>query len=145
MTGVQTCALPILYRTSDTQVISDDRGLVWVPAYSAVAGSLPVRDILDFTMKERLGEAARKVGFLRCRINVTTAGAVGLAVGDVGGLQIWVDSKPVDVRDRQELNLPVGEHVITVSVNLLTRKTPIRLELYDLAGSAAQAQFQSGK
>ena len=134
-----------MYRTSDTQVISDDRGLVWVPAYSAVAGSLPVRDILDFTMKERLGEAARKVGFLRCRVNVTTAGAVGLAVGDVGGLQIWVDSKPVDVRDRQELNLPVGEHVITVSVNLLTRKTPIRLELYDVAGSAAQAQFQSGK
>ena len=134
-----------LYRTSDTQVISDDRGLVWVPAYSAVAGSLPVRDVLDFTMKERLGEAARKVGFLRCRVNVTTAGAIGLAVGDTGGLQVWVDNKPVDVRDRQELTLPVGEHAITVSVNLLTRKTPVRLELYDVAGSAAQAQFQSGK
>ena len=134
-----------LYRTSDTQVISDDRGLVWVPAYSAVAGSLPVRDVLDFTLKERLGEAARKVGFLRCRMNVTTAGAIGLAVGDTGGLQVWVDSKPVDVRDRQELTLPVGEHVITVSVNLLTRKSPVRLELYDVAGSPAQAQFQSGK
>lgn len=134
-----------MYRTSDTQVISDDRGLVWMPVYSSVAGSIPLRDVLDFTMKERLGEAARKVGFLRCRLNVTTAGSVGLAVGDTTGLQVWVDSKPIDVRERQELTLPVGEHVVTLSVNLLTRKEPVRLELYDAAGSAAQVQFLSGK
>lgn len=134
-----------LYRTSDTQVISDDRGLVWVPAYSSVAGAMPVRDILDFTLKERLGEAARKVGFLRCRMNVTTAGSVGLAVTDLTGLQLWIDGKPVDLRDRLELPLTVGEHIVTLSVNLLTRKNPVRLELLDVAGSAAQVQFASGK
>lgn len=134
-----------MYRTSDTQVISNDNGLSWIPVYSSVAGSMPVQDILDFTMKERLGEAARKVGFLRCRLNVTTAGAVGLAVSDTAGLQIWLDSKPLDVRDRQELALSAGEHVVTLSVNLLTRKAPVRLELYDVDGSKAQAQFVSGK
>ena len=134
-----------MYRTSDTQVISDDKGLAWVPVYSSVAGSMPLRDVLDFTMKERLGEAARKVGFLRCRVNVTTAGPVGLAVGDAAGLQLWLDGKPVDVRDRQEVPLSVGEHLVTVSVNLLTRKSPVRLELYDVPGSPAQVQFVSGK
>ena len=134
-----------LYRTSDTQVISDDRGLAWVPAYSSVAGAMPVRDVLDFTLKERLGEAARKVGFLRCRMNVTTAGPVGLAVTDLTGLQLWVDGKPVDLRDRLELPLTVGEHVVTLSVNLLTRKNPVRLELLDVPGSGAQVQFVSGK
>jgi putative heme-binding domain-containing protein len=134
-----------MYRTSDTQVISDDAGLVWVPVYSSVSGSVPVRDVLDFTMKERLGEAARKVGFLRCRINVTTAGPVGLAVGDTTGLQLWLDGKPIDARDKQELPLSAGEHRVTVSVNLLTRKSPVRLELYDVAGSNVQVQFVSGK
>ena len=134
-----------MYRTSDTQVISDDRGLVWLPVYSSVGGSIPLSDVLDFTLKERLGEAARKVGFVRCRINVTTQGLVGLAIGDVAGLQLWIDGKPADVRDRQELSLSVGEHLVTVSVNLSTRKSPVRLELFDVAGSNAQVQFVSGK
>lgn len=134
-----------MYRTSDTQVLSNDQGLVWVPVYSAVGGSIPTADVLDFTMKERLGEAARKVGFLRCRINVTTAGPVGLTINDVAGLQLWLDGKPLELRDRQELPLTVGEHQIAVSVNLLTRRAPIRFELYDVAGSPAQAQFVSGK
>lgn len=134
-----------MYRTSDTQVIGDDRGLSWVPAYSGVAGAIPLQDVLDFTMKERLGEAARKVGFLRCRINVTTAGAVGLVIGEAQGLQVWIDGKPVDVSEKLDVPLPIGEHIVTLSVNLLTRKTPVRLELYDVAGSPAQAQFVSGK
>lgn len=134
-----------MYRTSDTQVISSDNGLVWQPVYSSVSGSVPLADVLDFTMKERLGEAARKVGFLRCRLNVSTAGVVGLAAGDVSGLQFWLDGKPIDPHERQNLPLSTGEHVITVSINLLTRKTPVRLELFDVAGSAAQVQFLGGK
>lgn len=134
-----------MYRTSDTQVISSDNGLKWEPVYSSVAGSVPLRDVLDFTMKERLGEAARKVGFLRCRINVTTAGPVGLAAGDIDGLNFWIDGVPIDARDRQEPRLTVGEHVVTVSVNLLKRKSPVRLELFDAPGSTAQAQFIGGK
>lgn len=133
-----------MYRTSDTQVIAD-RKLQWVPAYSAVGGSIPLADVRDFKMQERLGEAARVVGFLRCRLNATTAGAVGLTLNDTTGLQLWLDGKPLEVRDRQDLPLSQGEHEITMSVNLLTRKNPVRLELVDAPGSAAQVQFISGK
>jgi hypothetical protein len=58
---------------------------------------------------------------------------------------LWIDGKPVDVREKLDLPLPIGEHIVTFSVNLLTRKAPVRLELYDVAGSPAQAQFVSGK
>jgi len=134
-----------LYRTSDTQVISDDRGLQWVPVYSTVAGGLPVSDVLDFTMKERLGEAARKVGFVRCQLTVTTGGPVGFSLPETAGLQMWVDGKPVTVATRLELPLDAGEHRITFSVNLLSPRPPLRLELFDVPGSAAQAQFVGGR
>ena len=117
----------------------------WLPVYSSVAGSLPVRDILDFTFNKRLGENARKVGFVRCRINVTSAGLVGLAINDVKGLQMWVDGRPVDARDRQELQMSVGEHRVTFSVDLPVQREPLRVELFDPAGSKSQAQFVAGK
>jgi putative heme-binding domain-containing protein len=134
-----------LTRTSDTQTIADDTDVNWLPVYSSVAGSLSVRDILDFTFNKRLGENARKVGFVRCQLNVTSAGLVNLAINDVQGLQMWVDGKPMDARDGQELPLAVGEHRVTFSVDLVARREPLRVELFDTAGSKAQAQFVTGK
>jgi putative heme-binding domain-containing protein len=134
-----------LYRTSETQVVSNDNGVNWVPAYSAVSGAMPVSDLLDFTMKERLGEAARKVGFVRCTLNVTTAGQVGLSVNETKGLQIWVDGNPIDASTKLTLPFEVGTHRITFAVNLLTRSAPLRVELIDVSGSTAQAQFAGGK
>ena len=134
-----------MYRTSDTQVISDNNGLNWLPAYSTVSGTMPLTDILDFTMKERLGEAARKVSFVRCAINVSTTGPVGLTLNDAKGLQIWVDGKPLDAAVKLTIPMDVGAHRITFAVNLLTRTEPLRVELVDVAGSAAQAQFIGGK
>ncbi len=134
-----------LTRTSDTQTIADDQDVNWLPVYSSVAGHLPVRDILDFTFNKRLGENARQVGFVRCRLNVTSAGSVGLAINDVKGLQMWVDGRPMDVRDRQELPVSAGEHRVTFSVDLRTQREPLRVELFDAAGSKAQAQFVAGK
>ena len=134
-----------MYRTSDTQVISDNNGLNWLPAYSTVSGTMPLTDILDFTMKERLGEAARKVSFVRCAINVSTTGPVGLTLNDAKGLQIWVDGKPLDAAVKLTIPMDVGAHRITFAVNLLTCTEPLRVELVDVAGSAAQAQFIGGK
>ncbi|MBC8113212.1 MAG: sorbosone dehydrogenase, partial [Candidatus Saccharimonas sp.] len=134
-----------LTRTSDTQTIADDKDVNWLPVYSSVAGSLPLQDILDFTFNKRLGENSRKVGFVRCRLNVTSAGSVGLAINDVKGMQMWVDGQPVDARNRQELPMAVGEHRVTFSVDLHAQREPLRVELFDTAGSKAQAQFVTGK
>ena len=134
-----------LTRTSDTQVIAEDSGLTWVPVYSTVSGSLPPSDILDFTLRGRVAIADRKFGFVRCMINVTTAGLVGLNLNDAGGLEIWVDGKPLDPATRLTIPLDVGIHRITFGVNLLTRAAPLRVELNDIEGSNAQAQFVGTK
>jgi len=128
-------------RTSDSQLIADDKDLTWIPAYSAVAGSMPLSDILDFTMKENAARGARKMGFVRCTVAVTTPGQIGLKLNEVTGLHVWVDGKPVDTATELTMPLDVGSHKVTFGVNLLTREQPLRVELIDVSGSKAQAQF----
>lgn len=132
-------------RTSDAQVVADDNGLSWVPVYSTVSGSMPMGDLLDFMIPENAARSARKVGFVRATFNVTTPGQVGLAINDVTGLHLWIDGKPIDAATNLTLPLAVGIHRITFGVNLLTRNQPLRLELTDVVGSTAQAQFVGGK
>lgn len=134
-----------LTRTSDTQVIAEDTGLIWVPVYSTVSGALPPKDVLDFTLTGRAAIADRKFGFVRCTLNVTTAGAVGLKLNETNGLEIWIDGKPLDPATTLTVPFDIGTHQITFGVNLLTRTAPIRLELIDVEGSKAQAQFAGGK
>ena len=134
-----------LSRTSDTQVVGDDTGLNWVPVYSSVSGSLPLVDVMDFTMRGRVAIVDRKFGFARCTVNVTTAGEVGLLLNDASGLEVWIDGKPIDPAIQLSLPLDVGVHRITFGVNLLSRTKPLRVELIDVNGSKAQAQFVGGK
>ena len=70
---------------------------------------------------------------------------MGLAINDVKGLQMWVDGTPMDARNRQELQVAVGEHRVTFSVDLHAQREPLRVELSDATGSKAQAQFVTGK
>ena len=134
-----------LLRTSDTQTIAADKDLTWVPAYSTVSGGLPPSDVRDFTIRGSIALADRKFGFVRCTINVTTAGEVGVLLNDASGLDIWVDGKPHEPATKLTIPLEVGIHRITFGVNLLTRTLPLRAELTDIAGSSAQAQFVGGK
>lgn len=134
-----------LIRTSDSQVIAEDAGLTWVPVYSTVGGGLPASDVLDFTLKGRVAIADRKFGFVRCTINVTTPGQVGLKLNDASGLDLWVDGQPVDPATTLAIPFEVGVHRVTFGVNLLTRTVPLRVELSDMEGSKAQAQFAGGK
>ena len=134
-----------LTRTSDTQTIADDTDVNWLPIYSSVAGSLPVRDILDFTFNKRLGENARKVGFVRATLNVTTAGKVIVKLNDAKDVLLWIDGKPVDPAEAIPQDFGVGTHKITLGVDLNKRTAPLRMELTDVPGSTSQAQWVNGK
>ncbi len=134
-----------LLRTSDTQTIAADRDLTWVPVFSTVSGALPVQDVRDFTIRGSIALADRKFGFVRCTVNVTTPGEVGVLLNDASGLDIWIDGKPLDPATKLSIPFDVGIHRITFGVNLLTRTNPLRAELVDIDGSKAQAQFVGGK
>lgn len=134
-----------LHRTSDTQLISDDTGLVWNAAYSTVSGGLPIGEQPAFDMKQRLAEGARSISFVRCRLQTSAAGKVQLALNGIEGLQIWLNGQPVTPESALVVDLPGGESVLTVCVERGLRSAPLRVELQDVAGSAAQAQFVTGK
>ncbi len=134
-----------LTRTSETQTVADDTGVNWLPVYSTVQGSLPVQDILDFTFQRKLEGTTRKIGYVRATIHVTTAGPVGVTLNKPDGLFVWIDGKQIDPAHKLTLPLGVGPHKLTFAVDLLSRQEPLRAELADIPGSAAQAQFAGGK
>ncbi len=135
----------LMYRVSEKQILPNDNELSWAPVFSAVAGSLPLHDILDFSTKASPGEPARKIGFVRCQVNVTTPGNVGFRLNDANEVDIWIDGKPIEPTANMTVPLDVGIHRITFSVNLLTRSVPLGFQLIDIEGSKAQAQFLGGK
>ncbi len=134
-----------LTRNSETQTVADDTGVNWLPVYSSVQGSLPVQDILDFTFQRKLEGTTRKIGYVRTTVNVTTAGPVGVTLNKPDGLFVWIDGKQIDPATKLTLPLEVGSHKLSFAVDLHSRTEPLRVELTDVSGSVAQAQFVGGK
>jgi putative heme-binding domain-containing protein len=113
------------------KTLRDDTRLPWTPAYSTVAGNLP------------LGE---DVVFARCTLEVTTAGKLRLDLHDARGISLWLDGTTTDVRDIVALNLPPGMHTLTLRIDAKQRaNAALRCELSDVPGSPAQAHFVGGR
>ncbi len=133
-----------LRRTSYDTVTQDDPAYTWSPAYSKVSGDLPLAELprvgLNLNLRGKSGAA-----FVRTELDVTQPGKVGLKLNDPAGLSLWLGSKPVEVQKDMELTLDPGQHRLTFAIDLDQRKTDLRLELKDVAGSPAQAQFVTGK
>lgn len=134
-----------LHRTSDTELIADDTNVAWNPHYTTVSGGLPVGELATFTHRVFSTQKDRVVSFVRVRVNVTTAGKIALKLNEPGDLLGWWDGAAIDLSPRLELPATVGEHKLTLLVTHGKRTAPVRVELDDVPGSPAQAQFVSGK
>ncbi len=130
-----------LRRTSFLSATTDDPAFTWSAAYSRVAGDLPKSDLLSLNIRNR----PTPVAFARCYLDVSTAGKIKLRLNSASGLNMWIDSEPREPAREITLNLPRGKHRVTLAVDLVHRDEPLRLELADIAGSAAQAQIVNGK
>jgi putative heme-binding domain-containing protein len=120
--------------------VADEPGLAWAPAYSTVAGELP----LDGLPRMAAGEG-KAVAAVRCQVEVSTGGAVRLRLNSARGLRLWIGRKPVDAAAEVELTLPAGTHTLTFAMDLSARSEGLRCELDDAPGSKAQARFVGGK
>ncbi|MCH7988269.1 MAG: HEAT repeat domain-containing protein [Planctomycetes bacterium] len=134
-----------LRRTSYEMAATDDPAFSWNPVYSNVGGLLPMEEIPDLNVRNRLAPGARGVAFLRCRVNVTTPGKVKLILNGTEGLSLWVGTVPTEIRSETLLDLEKGTHRLTFSVDLSLRKTGLRIELVEPSGSPAIADFVNGK
>jgi putative heme-binding domain-containing protein len=123
-----------LNRTSHDTAATDDPALTWLPAFSKVSGHLPLEGLPRFQPHRETAPTS----FVRCRLEVTTPGAVRLELNDTNGLSMWLDGKPWRVEPQLEIELARGRHTLTFDLNHERRKEPLRVELLE---SAAQAQF----
>jgi hypothetical protein len=117
--------------------LGGDPGLTWVPAYSSVAGLLP----LDAIPRLEPGST----GAVRCQVEATTAGKVKLLVNSTAGLTVWLDQKPLNAKEELVVDLSPGLHTLTVAVDMGTRREGLRCELEDVPGSPARAHLIGGK
>jgi putative heme-binding domain-containing protein len=130
-----------LNRSSHDVAASDEPVFVWEAAYTQVNGSLPLAGLPEY----KIHQTQPAVTFLRCELEASTAGKVRLVANVAEGLSLWVNGKPTPVTSETTLDLPTGRTRLTLAVNRQLRTDALRLELADVAGSAAQVQFVGGK
>jgi len=131
----------VLNRTSYDSAAGEHDAFVWEPVYSRVVGDLPIADLPSFVVHQ----GNNPTTFVRTQLEVTTAGLVRLALGDIEGLAIWIDGKPTPPQSELTIDFAVGRHQVTLAVDQKLRKPPVRLEILDAPGSKAQLQAVTGK
>lgn len=134
-----------LHRTSYASAAGDDPALAWAPVYSQVAGILPLGDLPRIEIRRPLTKELHALAFVRCQVEVSTAGKVQVAVNATDGLSLWVDQVPVDVHDKIPLDLTAGRHTLTFGLDLNRRREGLRCEIDEAPGSPARVRIVQGK
>jgi hypothetical protein len=122
-------------------VLRNEPDLLWVPAYSNVAGLLPIDEM------PRLSPAKDVMaGIVRCQLDVSTEGTAVIRLNGTSGLRLWLDRTSVPLKDdATELKLNAGLHSLTFVVDFAQRKEGLRCELDDKPGATARARMVAGK
>jgi putative heme-binding domain-containing protein len=120
---------------------ASDRALTWAPAYSTVAGNLPLGEI----PRLHLGWLGKTVAVARCQLEATGAGAARLRLNGVEGLSMLVDGQSVPPRPVQDLIFAPGTHTLTLVIDLGQRHKDLRCEVDDVPGTPARVNPVGGR
>ena len=120
--------------------------LIWRPAYTTVAGLLPLSE-WDADPADR--RAPAPIALARTQLQVTTPGKVKLSFNTTEGLRFWIDGRRVEpTRDTRRAR---GPRPVAGPAHARRRRRPahrregIRCILDDVPGSPARAQVVLGK
>jgi putative heme-binding domain-containing protein len=141
-TLIVTPAAKTLLRTEAglQRVVGGDSSLVWESVYSRVAGPLPIDDLPRIA-----GPDGAAVSFVRCQLDVANAGRIKLKLNSETGLALWIDGRPIQPLAEMDKEFVAGSHPVLFLIRHKERSEPLKLELGDVAGSTARAQFAAGK
>ncbi len=119
-------------------IVSNPASL-WVPAYSTVAGVVPLADLPVIVVREESFVLARTT------VEVASPGLVRLAITPRIAT-VWVDGRrvPAPSASGTDVDLAAGPHSIALAVPV-EGVPSIRLEIQDANGSPAQARPSLGK
>ena len=115
-----------------------DTALAWAPAYSTVAGILPVAALVAVQ-----GES---VAFAHTQVDVSTSGFLTLVLNSPRGLRLWVDGGPAPADDESLLELEQGVHTLVFRIDLAERgDLGLSVEFSPAVGSSARFQPMRGR
>jgi hypothetical protein len=137
-------ALYRIRRTRHATAATLDEAFTWKSAYSTVAGLLPTEKLPEIA-RNRVKPGAKGTAFIRCELNVTTAGKCQLLLNETTGLSLWLNDKPVTLADVITLDLTKGTQRLTFGIDLSERTTGLRVEVADVEGSDAVVRVVGGK
>ena len=128
-----------LRRVGSSTMLGDDASLPWRPAYSTVAGELPLSELgVNHGFNTDLSIAMFE-------IDVAVAGEIGFRFADPHGLQVMAGKTAIAAEKESTASLTAGRHAIVVIIDRKSgRGSGLRVELFDVEGSDARATIVSG-
>ncbi len=137
-------AYKLITRTTFAAVATNDSGLVWNSQYGCVDGELPGAELPKFKFGIAFTKESRSIAFVRCEVEATTPGHIGLKLG-TPAINLWHGSQPIALADPVQVKLNPGKNVLTFAFDLTETKAPIRLEFVETTSSTARFQVVGGK
>ncbi|GAB3726109.1 PVC-type heme-binding CxxCH protein [Spirosoma lituiforme] len=123
-------------------IIRDNAKVAWQPAYSQVAGDLPIGElpVVD-------GTTGKRLSFVRFDIDVISKGNVNLAMNSTAGVSAWVEQKPLKLTDRGVTDaFAPGVHTLTIAIDRGVYKgASLSIQLVDAENSPAQTRLVLGR
>jgi putative heme-binding domain-containing protein len=118
-------------------LLNSSAQMTWIPAYSTVAGDLPITDLPR--------DPTRPYAFVAFQLDVTRPGPIQLAFKNPKGLTLWLGAKSIPVKSNIHLDIDAGIHKVMLRVDRQQRTEPLNCQLVDVPGSEARAAILSGK
>jgi putative heme-binding domain-containing protein len=133
-------SMELLRRSRLGMVASNHGALAWEPVFTRFDGKLPIDAKATLAAVQNKWTKVPPYTIVRFQIDVQQPGEIELEWNSAAGLQIWVDAEPQEPKDRMRLNVAAGRRNVTVVVDRQQRSEPLKCEILEVAGSAAQAE-----
>lgn len=123
-------------------VAKENTKLVYEPAYSKIAGDLPLDELPTVEISP-----SKKYTFVKFDLEVLSKGSVNLNLNTTLGVSMWVNGKPLKVNELGVVaDLPAGIHSFTMALEHgLFKERVLSVQLPDTEGGTAQTRLVMGR
>jgi putative heme-binding domain-containing protein len=123
-------------------VVKNNAKLSYEPAYSKVAGNLPLDELPILEAGPN-----KKYTFVKFEIEVVSKGTVTFAFNSTAGMSAWVGGKPLKLNESGvSVELSQGIHAFTLAVDRgLIKEKELNIQLLDAESGSAQTRLIMGR
>ncbi|MCA9081311.1 MAG: sorbosone dehydrogenase, partial [Planctomycetaceae bacterium] len=116
-----------LRRTSYASAATDDAAFQWSPRITTVNGNLPLGELPEVSVRNRVQGGNRGMSFVRADLEFPENGQLKLQLGEISGLQAWLNDKPIQLAAEVTLEAAAGVHRLTIAIDRAERTVPLRV------------------